>query len=149
MKRIMGIDHGTVRLGIALSDELQMLAHPAETIAMTKPTDAFARIAALAQEKNVERIIVGLPRHLDGRLSESASKAQEFAEKLRRLVSCEVQTWDERLSTVAAQRSLREAGKSIRQSRSYVDQVAAQIFLQSYLDRLQFLRGEDAPESFA
>lgn len=145
----MGIDYGTVRLGIALSDELQLLAHPAETIAMTKPADALARIAALGEEKNVERIIVGLPRHLDGRLSESASKAQEFAEKLRRVVSCEVQTWDERLSTVAAQRALRDAGKSTRQSRSYVDQVAAQIFLQSYLDRLQFQRREDAPESFA
>src|SRR5690349_24265897 len=137
MKRIMGIDYGTVRIGIALSDELQMLAHPAETISMANPTQAFARIGALAKEKNVERIIVGLPRHLDGRLSESATRAQEFADKLRRLVRCEVQTWDERLSTVAAQRSLKEAGKSTRQSRSYVDQVAAQIFLQSYLDRLE------------
>ena len=149
MKRIMGIDYGTVRLGIALSDELQMLAHPTETISMTKPSQAFARIAELAQEKNVERIIVGLPRHLDGRLSESASKAQEFAEKLRPLVSCEVQTWDERLSTVAAQRSLREAGKSTRQSRSYVDQVAAQIFLQGYLDSLQFRRSAVVPGSVA
>src|SRR5262245_56125863 len=146
MKRIMGIDYGTVRLGIALSDELQMLAHPAETVSMAKPAQAFARIGALVSEKNVERILVGLPRHLDGRLSESAGKAQEFAEKLRRIVSCEVETWDERLSTVAAQRSLREAGKSIRQSRSYVDQVAAQIFLQSYLDRLQLQRPEVAPE---
>src|SRR5262249_17818596 len=73
-------DYGTVRLGIALSDELQMLAHPSETISMTNPTQAFARIAAVVLEKNVERIMVGLPRHLDGRLSESANKAQEFAE---------------------------------------------------------------------
>src|SRR5689334_23123858 len=119
MKRIMGIDYGTVRLGIALSDELQMLAHPAETISMTKPVQALARIATLVVEKNVERIIVGLPRHLDGRMSESANKAQEFAEKLRHAISCEVQTWDERLSTVAAQRSLKDAGKSTRQSRNY------------------------------
>jgi putative Holliday junction resolvase len=149
MKRIMGIDYGTVRLGVALSDELQMLAHPAETISMNKLPEALARIAAIVVEKNVERIIVGLPRHLDGRMSESAAKAQEFAEKLRRAVSCEVETWDERLSTVAAQRSLREAGKSTRQSRGYVDQVAAQIFLQSYLDRLQHQRNEIQPESFA
>ena len=145
----MGIDYGTVRLGVALSDELQMLAHPAETISMNKLPEALARIAAIVGEKNVERIIVGLPRHLDGRMSESATKAQEFAEKLRGAVACEVETWDERLSTVAAQRSLREAGKSTRQSRGYVDQVAAQIFLQSYLDRLQHQRNEIQPETFA
>src|SRR5689334_18687008 len=131
MKRIMGIDYGTVRLGIALSDELQFLAHPAETVLMHKPAAALTRVAALVHEKEVERIIVGLPRQLNGVLGDSAAKAQEFAEKLRPLVSCEVETWDERLSTVAAQRSLREAGKSTRQSRGYVDQVAAQILLQS------------------
>src|SRR5215831_12846115 len=149
MKRIMGIDYGTVRLGIALSDELQFLAHPAETVSMERPAAAFERVAALAQEKEVERIIVGLPRQLNGALGESAVKAQEFAEKLRLLVSCVVETWDERLSTVAAQRSLREAGKSTRQTRGYVDQVAAQIFLQSYLDRLQFQREPVAPEPIA
>jgi len=149
MKRIMGIDYGTARIGVALSDELQMLAHPAETIAVGKRVDPIERIAALAREKNVERIIVGLPRHLNGRVGESAEKAVAFAEKLRSSVSCEVRTWDERLSTVAAHRSLREAGKSTRQTRGYVDQVAAQILLQSYLDSLELNLGGPAPEPLA
>jgi len=149
MKRIMGIDYGTVRLGIALSDELQMLAHPAETVSMERPAAAFKRVAALAREKEVERIIVGLPRQLNGALGESAVKAQEFAEKLRSLVSCKVETWDERLSTVAAHRALREAGKSTRQTRGYVDQVAAQMLLQGYLDSLEHNQSGALPDSFA
>ncbi len=149
MKRIMGIDYGTVRIGIALSDELQMLAHPAETIAVAKDPDPIARIAALAEEKNVERIVVGLPRHMNGSAGESAEKVRAFAEKLRGRVSCEVRTWDERLSTVAAHRSLREAGKSTRQTRAYIDQVAAQILLQNYLDSLELNQGGPAPDPFA
>ena len=145
----MGIDYGTARIGIAISDELQMLAHPAETIALSKMVDPLARIAVLVKEKNVERIIVGLPRQMNGRDGASAEKARAFAEKLRVRVNCEVHTWDERLSTVAAHRSLREAGKSMRQTRGYVDQVAAQILLQSYLDSLQFNQGGAGPEPFA
>ena len=149
MKRIMGIDYGTVRIGIALSDELQMLAHPAETITIGKTPDPLARIKALVEERNVEKILVGLPRHMNGSAGESAEKAREFAEKLRAKVKCEVRTWDERLSTVAAHRSLREAGKSTRQTRGYIDQVAAQILLQSYLDSLEFNQGGMEPDLFA
>src|SRR5258708_1927756 len=136
MKRIMGIDYGTTRIGVALSDELQMLAHPAETIAVAKTADPAARIATLAREKNVERIVVGLPRHMNGSAGASAQEASSFAEKIKALVPCEVRTWDERLSTVAAHRALREAGKSSRQTRGYVDQGAAKMLLQSYLHTL-------------
>jgi putative Holliday junction resolvase len=149
MKRIMGIDYGTARIGVALSDELQMLAHPAETIEIGKTPDPLARIASLVEEKDVERILVGLPRHMNGRAGESAEKARTFAKKLRAKVKCEVRTWDERLSTVAAHRSLREVGKSTRQTRGYIDQVAAQIFLQSYLDSLKFNQGGTEPDLFA
>jgi putative Holliday junction resolvase len=149
MKRIMAIDYGTARIGVALSDELQMLAHPAETIVIGKTADSLARIASLVEEKDVERILVGLPRHMNGSAGESAEKASAFAQKLRAKVKCEVRTWDERLSTVAAHRSLREAGKSTRQTRGYIDQVAAQILLQSYLDSLEFNQGGPAPDLFA
>lgn len=141
MKRIMGIDYGTARIGVALSDELQMLAHPAETIVLAKTADPSARVAAIVAEKNVERIVVGLPRHMNGTTGVSAEEAQAFAEKLKRAVTCEVRTWDERLSTVAAHRALREAGKSSRQTRGYIDQVAAQMLLQSYLDSLPANQG--------
>ena len=145
----MGIDYGTARIGIAFSDELQMLAHPGETIVVGKGPDPLKRIAALTLEKNVERIVVGLPRHMNGTSGESAEKARGFAEKLEKIVTCEVLTWDERLSTVAAHRSLREAGKSTRQTRGYVDQVAAQMLLQGYLDSLQHNQGGLEPDPFA
>lgn len=148
MKRIMGIDYGTARIGVALSDELQMLAHPAETIAVGRE-DPIARLAAIAREQKVERIIVGLPREMSGAHGESAIVAKKFADQLRSVVQCEVQLWDERLSTVAAQRALREAGKSTRQSRGYVDQVAAQILLQSYLDSRELNRAGAGPEEIA
>jgi putative Holliday junction resolvase len=149
MKRILGVDYGTARIGVALSDELQMLAHPAETIAVAKTADPAARIAAIVQEKNVEQIIVGLPRHMNGELGAAAEGAQAFAEKLRAVASCEVRTWDERLSTVAAHRALQEAGKSTRQTKGYIDQVAAQMLLQSYLDSLPGNQGDGGDESFA
>lgn len=149
MKRIMGIDYGSARIGVALSDELQMLAHPTETIASAKVADPVARIAALVSEKNVELIVVGLPRHMNGRVGTSADEASSFAEELKAKVECEVRTWDERLSTVAAQRALREAGKSVRESRGYIDQVAAQMLLQSYLDSLLSNQGGLEPGPFA
>ncbi len=149
MKRILGIDYGTARIGVALSDELQMLAHPAETIPVAKTADPAARIAAIVREKNVERILVGLPRHMNGELGAAAEGAQAFAEKLRAVVPCEVRTWDERLSTVAAHRALQEAGKSTRQTRGYIDQVAAQMLLQSYLDSLPANQGDGEPIDFA
>ncbi len=145
----MGIDYGTARIGVALSDELQMLAHPTETIVVAKVADPAARIAALVREKNVELIVVGLPRHMNGSVGASAEEANGFAEKLKAKVSCGVRTWDERLSTVAAQRALQEAGKSVRQSRGYIDQVAAQMLLQSYLDSLVSNQGGFEPNPFA
>ena len=145
----MGIDYGTARIGVALSDELQMLAHPAETITVAKTAEPAARIAALAREKDVERIVVGLPRHMNGSAGAAAGEVKGFAEKLRALVPCEVRTWDERLSTVAAHRALREAGKSSRQTRGYVDQVAAQMLLQGYLDSLEHNQSGAAPDPFA
>jgi putative pre-16S rRNA nuclease len=149
MKRIMGIDYGTARIGVALSDELQMLAHPTETIAVARVADPVARIAGLVAEKNVELIVVGLPRHMNGSVGTSADEAGVFAEKLKAKVECKVRTWDERLSTVAAQRALREAGKSVRESRGYIDQVAAQMLLQSYLDSLLSNQSGPEPSPFA
>ena len=149
MKRIMGIDYGTARIGVALSDELQMLAHPAETIVVAKTRDPAGRVAELARANDVAKIVVGLPRHMNGSAGASAKEASEFAEKIRALVPCEVRTWDERLPTVAAHRALREAGKSTRQTRGYVDQVAAQMLLQGYLDSLDHNQSGALPDSFA
>ncbi len=140
-RRILGIDFGRARIGVAVSDELGMLAHPVETIPARG--DAVNRIAEIVREKNAERVVVGLPRHMNGSVGEAARDALAFAEKLRAALSCEVVTWDERLSTMAANRALRDSGQKTRNSRSFVDQVAAQMILQGYLDGLQTAPGRD------
>ena len=134
--RLLGIDFGRARIGVAISDELQFLAHPLETIPAAGLEKAAARVAAIVREKNIDLVVVGLPRHMNGSLGEAADEANGFAEKLRSLLSCKVITWDERLSTVAAHRALQSAGKKSKQTKGYVDQVAAQMILQGYLDSL-------------
>jgi putative Holliday junction resolvase len=133
-RRILGIDLGRARIGVAVSDELGMLAHPVETIPAN--ADATRRIAEIVREKDAERVVVGLPRHMNGSVGIGATEALAFAEKLQALLPCEVLTWDERLTTTAANRALRESGRKMRDSRGVVDQVAAQMILQSYLDSL-------------
>jgi putative Holliday junction resolvase len=133
-RRILGIDLGRARIGVAVSDELGMLAHPVETIPAN--TDAMRRIAEIVRDKDAERVVVGLPRHMNGSVGIGATEALAFAEKLKTLLPCEVLTWDERLTTTAANRALRESGRKTRDSRRVVDQVAAQMILQSYLDSL-------------
>jgi putative Holliday junction resolvase len=134
MKRALGIDVGDARIGVAVSDELGMLAHPVETIALKENADPLGRIAQLATEKDVGQIIVGLPKNMDGTSGPAAEKARAFADALRARVRCPVSLWDERLTTVAAQRYLHEAGRNVKQSRAVIDQVAAQIILQGWLD---------------
>jgi putative Holliday junction resolvase len=133
-RRILGIDLGKARIGVAVSDELGMLAHPVETIPAS--SDAARRIAEIVREKDAERVVVGLPRHMNGSIGIGATEALAFAKKLQALLSCEVLTWDERLTTTAANRALRESGRKTRDSRGVVDQIAAQMILQGYLDSL-------------
>ena len=133
MNPILGIDFGRARIGLAISDELRLLAHPLETISANK--DPGKRIAEIVRERKIDKVVVGIPRQMSGEIGTAASEALEFAAKLRALLPCQVQTWDERLTTVAANRALRDAGKKTRQTRKFVDQVAAQMILQGYLDR--------------
>jgi putative holliday junction resolvase len=140
-RRILGIDLGRARIGVAVSDELGMLAHPVETIPAR--SDASQRIAEIVREKNAERVVIGLPRHMNGSVGVGAAEALAFAEKLRGCVACEVVTWDERMTTMAANRALRDSGQKTRNSRGVVDQVAAQMILQGYLDALQSARPSD------
>lgn len=140
-RRILGIDLGRARIGVAVSDELGMLAHPVETIPARG--DAAGRIAEIVREKNAERVVIGLPRHMNGTVGIGAAEALAFAEKLRGCVACEVITWDERMTTMAANRALRDSGQKTRNSRGVVDQVAAQMILQGYLDALQSARSPD------
>jgi putative Holliday junction resolvase len=133
MSPILALDFGRVRIGAAISDELQWLAHPLETI----PANERApwRIAEIVRDKKVDHVVAGVPRQMNGQIGTAATEVLQFVEKLRAILPCPVITWDERLTTVAAHRALRDAGKKTRDTRSYVDQVAAQMILQSYLDR--------------
>jgi putative Holliday junction resolvase len=134
MSRSLGIDFGDARVGVAISDELNFLAHPLETIDVRR-VEVIPRIAALAAERGVDAVVVGMPRNMDGSRGPAAEKAQKFADALRdALPDCRVVTWDERLTTVSAQRSLREAGRKAHEQRGIIDQAAAQVILQSWLD---------------
>ena len=132
MNRILGFDFGRARIGVAISDELQFLAHPLETISANR--QAAARVAEIVHEKHVDHVVAGIPRQMNGQIGAAATEVLAFVEKLRAILPCPIVTWDERLTTVAAHRALRDAGKKTRDTRGYVDQVAAQMILQSYLD---------------
>ena len=132
MNPILALDFGRARIGAAISDELQLLAHPFETIPANE--QAVSRVAEIVREKKVDHVVAGIPRQMNGQIGAAATEALQFVEKLRATLPCPVVTWDERLTTVAAHRALRDAGKKTRDTRSYVDQVAAQMILQSYLD---------------
>lgn len=132
-RRVLGIDPGEVRVGVAMSDDLGLLAHPLETIDASR-RDPCERITELAAEKQAIAIVVGVPRNMDGSFGPAAEKARALIERLRAGVSCQVIPWDERLTTVSAQRALREAGRKAKNQRSVIDQAAAQILLQSWID---------------
>ena len=132
--RRLGIDHGERRVGLALSDEEGVIAHPRDTWERKDPSALIERLAAFVMEEDVKEIVVGLPLHLDGREGASARRARRFAEKLKERTGLEVVLFDERLSTSAAQRSLSSAGVSMRDQKQVVDKVAATLLLQSYLD---------------
>jgi putative Holliday junction resolvase len=146
MKRLLGIDFGRARIGLAISDELGLLAHPLETLPAGNGKESALRISMVVREKEIERVVVGLPRNMDGSLGEAANEALAFVEKLRAHLPCPVVTWDERLTTVAAHRALRDAGRTSRTTRGCVDQVAAQMILQGYLDQLQMRAEERLPQ---
>lgn len=130
--RILAVDLGAARIGLAISDELGLLAHPLATI--PAGPDAATRIAATAADHRAAAIVVGLPLNMDGSCGPAANAARAFADALRARTACRVVLQDERLSTVAAQRQLQEAGRSTKKSRHVIDQAAAQIILQAYLD---------------
>ena len=132
--RILAIDHGSKRMGIAVSDELEIIAQPLEFI-LAEPFASFlARLKELLAEKEVGLVLVGMPRNMDGSYGPAALKVQEFVAALRNAITIPVQTWDERLTSAQANRFLIE-GKVRRQERKQkVDKTAAAILLQSYLD---------------
>lgn len=132
--RILALDPGTVRIGVALSDELKILATPLESLPAEPFADLLERLRRLIREKEVELILVGMPRNMDGSYGPAALKVQEFVAALRSALTVPIQTWDERLTSVQAHRYLDATGVRARHRREKVDPLAAAILLQSYLD---------------
>ena len=134
--RRLGIDVGSVRIGVAASDPDGILATPVETVRRDRSGKHVRRLAELVAELQAVEVIVGLPRTLADRTGPSAIDAMELAEALgRRIAPTPVRLADERLTTVSAQRSLRAAGVRAREQRAMIDQAAAVAILQSWLDQ--------------
>lgn len=138
--RIMGLDYGSKTVGVAMSDELLITAQVLETITRkeeNKLRRTLARIEELAKEYQVERIILGYPKNMNNTLGERIEKTMEFKEALERRTELPVILWDERLTTVEAERSLMESNVRRENRKQYVDRIAAAFILQGYLDRIK------------
>ena len=133
--KALGIDFGSRRIGLALSDEQGRLAVPLETLARTSDRAAIAAIERLVRREGIERLVVGEPLRLDGRRGDAARRAARFASKLEAATGLPVELVDESLTSVEAEARLREAGVDPRRHPERVDAVAAQIVLQESLDR--------------
>lgn len=135
--RVLGLDYGSKTVGTALSDALGMTAQPFETIVRkeeNKLRQTLARIEAIIKEHEVDRIVLGLPVNMNNTMGDRAEKALAFKAMLERRTGLEVVLWDERLTTVAAERVLQESGVRREHRKEYIDQIAAAFILQGYLD---------------
>ena len=131
----MGLDIGEKRIGMALSDSLRIIAGALTVVERVTDDAALKEIIDLARDNEVERIVVGMPRSLDGSLGKQAQAVQSFVDLLKERTDITVVTWDERLSTVAAERTMLEVGMKRDKRKKRRDSLAAAIILQGYLDR--------------
>ena len=135
--RILGLDYGTKTVGVALSDELGITAQPLETITRkdeNKLRKTYARIEEIAAEYKVEKIVLGYPKNMNNPIGERGMATEAFRDSLVRRTGLDVILWDERLSTVASNKVLMESGVRRENRKKVIDQVAASMILQGYLD---------------
>ena len=147
MSRILGIDHGTVRIGLALSDELELVANPLKTIASSK--QAVEEIVRLVKDKRVAKIVIGMPFHMSGDKGSTAARVEKFGDQLGKALLHEVpiEYADERRSSVTAERALKRSGQKIDPKSGVVDQIAAVVILQVYLNAQRGPEGFLLPET--
>ena len=134
--RIMALDVGSRTIGIACSDALLMTAQGIETIRRTSLENDFNRLRELISEYEVHELVVGMPKNMNGTKGERAEKTEEFVEKMKAVIDLPVTFWDERLSTVMAERQLIAADVSRKKRKGVIDKMAAVVILQGYLDSL-------------
>lgn len=137
--RIMGLDYGSKTVGVAVSDALGLTAQGIEIVrrkSENKLRQTLARIEEIAKEYGVEKIVLGFPKHMNNDIGERAEKSLEFKEMLERRTGLPVVMWDERLTTVEADRTMMETGIRRENRKEYVDMIAAVFILQGYLDSI-------------
>ena len=137
-ERVMGLDYGSKTIGVAISDELGLTAQPFETIERSgenKLRRSLARISEIVKEKNIKKIVVGLPMNMDGESGERVSLTLEFVEKLKTRVDVPIVMQDERLTTMEADEILDESGVKKQDRKLFIDQVAAGIILREYMEK--------------
>lgn len=139
MGAIAGLDLGTKTIGVAVSDSFRQVASPLKTIRREKFTLDAKELLAIASERGLVGLVLGLPRNMDGSEGPRAQSTRAFARNLERLTDLPIGFWDERLSTVAAERALLEGDTSRKRRAEVIDQVAAGYILQGMLDRLRFI----------
>ncbi len=135
--RIMGLDYGSKTVGVAVSDELMFTAQGVEIIRRERENKlrrTYARIEELVKEYNVDRIVIGFPKNMDNTEGERCRMVREFGSNVNRRTGLPVILWDERLTTVSAERSMDETG--VKDKKKYVDEIAAMFILQGYIDSL-------------
>ena len=146
IKRILGLDIGDKRIGVAVTDEIGITAQPVGTIDRSKTPAYFKEIIKIAREYGAACIVAGLPKKLDGSSSPQTEKVERFIAELKTRTDIPIQTWDERLTTVTAEASLLKANMRRKARRKVIDSVAAQIMLQHYLDCNRPQRADDNEE---
>jgi putative holliday junction resolvase len=132
--RILSLDHGTRRIGVAVSDETKTIATPLEYIPVEAMDKVIARLQQLIREKDVELILIGMPRNMDGTYGPATEKVKDFIAAIQPHITTPVKTWDERLTSAQANRVLLQANVRRDKRKQNVDKMAAAILLQSYLD---------------
>lgn len=132
--RILALDHGTKRIGVAISDETKTIAQPLEYISAEPFANFLARLKELLVEKEIDLVLIGLPRNMDGSYGPAAQKVEAFVAVLRSVITVSVKTWDERLTSSQANKILIQGKVRRGQRKEKVDKMAAAILLQSYLD---------------
>jgi putative Holliday junction resolvase len=134
--RILALDHGTKRIGVAVSDETKTIAQPLEYILADPPADFRERLEKILLEKEIDLILIGMPRNMDGSYGPAAQKVQAFVGDLKAVTTLPIKLWDERLTSTMANRALIQGHVRRDQRKEKVDKMAAAILLQSYLDAI-------------
>ncbi len=137
MSRILGIDWGEKRIGLAVSDPLGIIATGLETVEKKPDFDLIGYLKQLIAEQEIAKIILGFPKNMDGSVGPKGEEVLAFKESLEKEINIPVILWDERLTTLSAQRSLREAEVKLKKGKKFLDKIAAVLILQNYLDHAQ------------